>query len=69
MPLNYYKSNLFRYFNLSMDSHDLKVIGGFVGGLLLFGGAIYCIVGWGSKCNSCDNWFARSLVKKDKIKE
>jgi len=52
-----------------MDLHDLKVIGGFLGGIILFGGAIYCLVGWSSQCNRCDKWFARSLVKKDKIKE
>jgi hypothetical protein len=52
-----------------MDMSDLKLFLGIVGGIALFGGAIYCLVGWGSKCMRCNEWFAWSLVKKDKVKE
>jgi hypothetical protein len=51
-----------------MDASDLRIILGVVGGIALFGGAIYCLVGWGSKCPRCEEWFGRSLVKKDKVK-
>lgn len=52
-----------------MDRSDLKMILGVLGGVALLGGAIYCLTGWGSKCPRCEQWFARSLVRKEKLKE
>lgn len=48
---------------------DIKLLLGIVGGIALFGGAIYCLAGWGSKCMRYNEWFARSLIKKEKVKE
>lgn len=52
-----------------MEISDIKFFLGVLGGIALFGGAIYCLAGWGSKCMRCEEWFARSLIKKEKIKE
>lgn len=50
-------------------SEDLKVILGVLGGLVVLGGGIYCLAGWCSKCSSCNEWFAREMVRKEKVKE
>ena len=40
----------------------------FVGGAALLVGGIYCLIGLGSKCSRCSEWFAVNLVKKQQLK-
>lgn len=48
------------------DFRDLALI---LGGIALFGGGIYCLVGWGSSCKRCDKWFAREQIRRQIVKE
>ena len=50
---------------------DWKEMKGFLlifGGVALFGGAVYCLVGFGTKCGRCEKWFADERIRREQVK-
>ena len=39
------------------------------GSVVLVAGGLYCLIGFGSKCERCDRWFATYKEKREKIRE
>lgn len=50
------------------DWREMKGILMVLGGVALFGGAVYCLVGLGSKCGRCEKWFADERIRREQVK-